>query len=49
MMHEVYLYIFDAVLMSAVKAMKNYWHPAFMLRERKDSPSQGDFLEVPIR
>lgn len=43
MTHEVYLYIFDAVPMSAAMAVMSYWHPAFVLRERKGSASRGDF------
>ncbi|KAL4981433.1 RTA1 like protein-domain-containing protein [Aspergillus falconensis] len=49
MSHEVFIYIFDAVLMVVVMAVLNFWHPSYVLRDGKRFATSGDFEEVPMR
>ncbi|KAL5000856.1 RTA1 like protein-domain-containing protein [Aspergillus recurvatus] len=49
MSHEVFIYIFDAVLMVVVMAVLNFWHPSFVIRDGKGSTTRGDFEEMPLR
>jgi magnesium-transporting ATPase (P-type) len=47
--HEVFIYIFDAVLMVLVMAILNFWHPSFVIRDGKRSTVRGDFEQVPLQ
>ncbi|KAL5342027.1 RTA1 like protein-domain-containing protein [Aspergillus crustosus] len=51
MAHEVFLYVFDAVLMVIVMGVLNFWHPCFVIdqRKRKGYRAEGEFDEVPLR
>ncbi|KAL4767047.1 RTA1 like protein-domain-containing protein [Aspergillus nidulans var. acristatus] len=49
MSHEVFIYIFDAVLMVVVMAILNFWHPSFVIRDGKGSAVRGNFEQVPLR
>ncbi|RDW86090.1 RTA1 domain-containing protein [Aspergillus mulundensis] len=49
MTHEVFIYVFDAVLMVVVMAVLNFWHPAFVIRDGKKGGSEGGFEELPLR
>lgn len=46
MTHEVFIYVFDAVLMVVVMGVLNYWHPCFVIRGGK---GYRDFESVPLR
>ncbi|OJJ00730.1 hypothetical protein ASPVEDRAFT_40263 [Aspergillus versicolor CBS 583.65] len=46
MTHEVFIYVFDAVLMVVVMGVLNYWHPCFVIRGGK---GYRDFDSVPLR
>ncbi|KAL4778519.1 RTA1 like protein-domain-containing protein [Aspergillus varians] len=49
MSHEVFLYVFDAVLMVIVMAIVAFWHPCFVIRSGKGGPSRGDGESIPLR
>ncbi|KAL4906983.1 hypothetical protein BDW74DRAFT_131154 [Aspergillus multicolor] len=50
MTHEVFIYIFDAVLMVIVMGVLNFWHPAFVLSDgKKGRLADGGFEELPLR
>ncbi|KAL4969919.1 RTA1 domain-containing protein [Aspergillus stella-maris] len=46
MTHEVFIYIFDAVLMVGVMGVLNWWHPSYVIRGGKRG--RGGFSEVPL-
>ncbi|KAL4930261.1 RTA1 domain-containing protein [Aspergillus undulatus] len=46
MTHEVFIYVFDAVLMCVVMGVLNYWHPSFVIRGGKER--RGDFESLPL-
>jgi hypothetical protein len=49
MTHEVFLYVFDAVLMAVVMGVLNFWHPCFVIFSGKGYQPRGDFEDVPLR
>ncbi|KAL4863181.1 hypothetical protein BDV12DRAFT_177813 [Aspergillus spectabilis] len=48
MTHEVFLYVFDAVLMAVVMGVLNFWHPCFVILSGKGYQPRGDFEDVPL-
>lgn len=49
MTHEVFIYVFDAVLMVLVMGVLNYWHPCFVIRGGREKGIPRDFEGVPLR
>ncbi|KAL4884933.1 RTA1 like protein-domain-containing protein [Aspergillus karnatakaensis] len=52
MTHEVFLYVFDAVLMAIVMGILNFWHPCYVILSGKGYQPRGDFESadaVPLR
>ncbi|KAL4922122.1 RTA1 like protein-domain-containing protein [Aspergillus aurantiobrunneus] len=45
MTHEVFIYVFDAVLMVVVMGVMNYWHPCYVIKDGKRARDS----ELPLR